>query len=512
MGIIYSIIFCFYRTDGKKWFFGAAFVLTQATDIDAGFLSCYNGNEMETLLVKFQKECDDMHKIVRLLALVLALALACGSALAECGIGDAAFDCATPEKPAKSGGTRTSVKEETDVAGATSTDSGVDAVSAAYENDDGVRGFVYRMYKTVLGREPEELGFNYWVRQLESGRATAAELVDGFFQSNEYKAKGKSNDEIVTDCYQAMMNRNPDEGGYNYWMERLDVGMSSSAICAGFVTSKEFKALAAQYGMRPGSITLKNARDRNFAWTSFVYRLYADCLDRDPDTTGIEYWCQKLLKGTGGAEVAAGFVFSNEYKNRLPSNEVYVMMLYRAILGREYEDEGLDFWVEKLDYTNSREHVLNGFMNSREFAAKCVSAGLPVGKNVYEPENTLAWKSNILVLSLVNLERARYGLPDLKTREDLWERVAMTRAEEVSVLHSHTRPNGSEWKTAYWDAGFDYYYAGENIAWGFNNEQSVMNAWMNSVKHRENILESAFEYLATGRYGNLYWSQNFMTE
>jgi uncharacterized protein YkwD len=35
---------------------------------------------------------------------------------------------------------------------------------------------------------------------------------------------------------------------------------------------------------------------------------------------------------------------------------------------------------------------------------------------------------------------------------------------------------------------------------------------MNSTGHRNNILESGYEYLATGRYGNLYWSQNFYTE
>ena len=451
-----------------------------------------------------------MHKIFRLLALVLVLALACGSALAECGIGDAAFDCATAA-PATTRKTSPSVRTEADVAGISDTHSGVEAVNTAYESENSTRGFVYRMYKTVLGREPEESGFNTWVSLLESGKMSAAELVSSFFESNEYTAKAKSNEEILNDCYQAMMNRGPDAGGKAYWMDHLNVGMSPSAVCAGFVSSVEFKALAAKYGIRPGTITLKNARDKNYAWTSFVYRLYKDCLERQPETTGIEYWCRELLKGKGGAEVAAGFVFSNEYKNRLPSNDVYVQMLYRTILGRLAEATGLNHWVEKLDYTNSREHVLNGFMNSREFYEKCVTAGLKVGKNVAEPDNTSAWRANILVLSLVNMQRSIYGLPDLKTREDLWERVAEVRAKEVRTLHSHTRPNGSDWTTAYDEAGFQYLFAGENIAWGFKNEQSVVNAWMNSEGHRANILESGFEYLATGRYANQYWSQNFYT-
>ena len=453
-----------------------------------------------------------MQKTLRTLALVLALVLCCSCALAECGIGDAAYDCAaTEERPAAT--VRRSAQPETaDVAGISSEDGDVAGVNAAYEYDTGVRGFVYRMYKTVLGRDPEESGFEYWVYQLESGRATAAQLVSSFFDSFEYQAKHKTNEEILSDCYHAMMNRDPDAGGKEYWMDHLNVGMSPDAVCAGFVSSNEFQALAAKYGIRPGSITLTKARDKNYAWTSFVYRLYMDCLERAPETSGIEYWCQELVKGKGGAELAAGFIFSYEYTDRLPGNDDYVEMLYRTILGRPFDPTGLEYWVNKLDYTNSREHVLNGFMDSTEFYNKCVKAGLKVGRKVAEPENTVSWKANILILSMVNHERAMYGLPPLKTREDLWEEVAMIRAEEVATYHSHTRPDGRTWKTAYWDAGFDYFYAGENIAWGFNNEQSVMNAWMNSESHRTNILDSGFEYLATGRYANLYWSQNFYTE
>lgn len=404
-------------------------------------------------------------------------------------------------------------EEDCGVAGINSDAVGVAGVNAAYADEQSVRGFVYRMYTIVLGRDPEEGGFDFWVKQLEGGRCTAAQLVSEFFDSAEYKAKGKTNGQIVMDCYKAMLDREPDTGGQQYWMERLGVGMSPSAICAGFVSSKEFKNLTDKYGILPGTIYLKNARDLNYAWTSFIFRLYFDCLERKPETNGLEYWCNQLKNGKGGAEVAAGFVFSKEYKNRLPGNDTYVAMLYRTILGRTYETAGLEYWVDKLDYTNSREHVLNGFMHSQEFYNKCVKAGLKVGKDVAEPENTAAWRANILVLTLVNKERANYGLPGLKTREDLWERVAMTRATEVKTLHSHTRPNGSEWKTAYWDAGFDYAFAAENIAWGYRNEQSVVNAWMNSTMgHRENILDPRSEYLATGRYANQYWSQNFYTE
>jgi hypothetical protein len=53
---------------------------------------------------------------------------------------------------------------------------------------------------------------------------------------------------------------------------------------------------------------------------------------------------------------------------------------------------------------------------------------------------------------------------------------------------AHNSPNG----TMPWDfikqAGYDYQYAGENLARGFTTSNDVVTAWMNSPEHRENML------------------------
>ncbi|MDP1629757.1 MAG: CAP domain-containing protein, partial [bacterium] len=57
---------------------------------------------------------------------------------------------------------------------------------------------------------------------------------------------------------------------------------------------------------------------------------------------------------------------------------------------------------------------------------------------------------------------------------------------------SHVGPEGAEpW---YWikKAGYDYVYAGENLARGFIDANSVFNAWMKSAGHRANILNSRY--------------------
>lgn len=462
-----------------------------------------------------------MKRFMRLLCGLCALCVLLGGiALAEeeCGIGEAAT-IILPSQPRQNENRSSGVSPATVN---TSSESGVSPASTdetpgvagaytAYADTNDIRGFVYRMYKIALGREPEPEGFTFWVEKLESGQLQAADLVQSFLGSKEYESLGKTNEQVVTDCYQVMLNRDPEPEGLTFWEKRLDVGMTFTSVCSGFVGSQEFTNLAAKYGIRPGTIKVTNARDQDYDRTAFVYRLYVNCLERAPETAGLEHWCKMLAGGMSGTSVANGFVFSTEYKNRLESNENYVEMLYRTILGRGSEPNGKSHWVNQLDYTSTREHLLNSFMGSQEFSIICSQASVKVGKPIYEPDNDREWKANVLILSLVNAERQKAGLSPLKTREDLWERAAMVRAKEVRSSHTHTRPDGTPWYYVYDDAGFDYYKGGENIAWGYRTEQAVMNAWMNSKGHRENIVNTAFEYLATGLYKNAYWSQNFIT-
>ncbi|MBR6770619.1 MAG: hypothetical protein IKM28_05180 [Lachnospiraceae bacterium] len=57
-----------------------------------------------------------------------------------------------------------------------------------------------------------------------------------------------------------------------------------------------------------------------------------------------------------------------------------------------------------------------------------------------------------------------------------------------------------------------YQSTGENIAWGQKTPEEVVNAWMNSEGHKDNILNSSFTSIGVGCYENngiLYWVQLF---
>ena len=85
---------------------------------------------------------------------------------------------------------------------------------------------------------------------------------------------------------------------------------------------------------------------------------------------------------------------------------------------------------------------------------------------------------------------------------------AMTRAEELTVYASHTRPNGSICFSA-----FPYFEdPSENLAINQGTPEEVMESWIESSGHYTNIMNSKNVSAGIGCYsqnGHLYWIQCF---
>lgn len=117
------------------------------------------------------------------------------------------------------------------------------------------------------------------------------------------------------------------------------------------------------------------------------------------------------------------------------------------------------------------------------------------------------------VVRLVNEERAKAGLPALTVDRGAAS-AAQVRAKEIERSFSHTRPDGSSFNSALTEAGVNFRGAGENIAYGQNSPEKVMEGWMNSSGHRANILNSSYTSIGVGHYQNTsgvnYWTQLFI--
>ena len=109
------------------------------------------------------------------------------------------------------------------------------------------------------------------------------------------------------------------------------------------------------------------------------------------------------------------------------------------------------------------------------------------------------------VVRQVNMERRKAGLKELGVSGEL-TRAARVRAGEIIRKFSHTRPDGTSWRTV---SSLAY---GENIAMGQRTADKVMAAWMTSQGHRANILRASYGSIgvcAVVSDGVTYWVQLF---
>jgi uncharacterized protein YkwD len=109
------------------------------------------------------------------------------------------------------------------------------------------------------------------------------------------------------------------------------------------------------------------------------------------------------------------------------------------------------------------------------------------------------------VVLAVNQQRIKNQLSALTLNTKL-SKSAQAKADDMSAksYFSHKSPSDKKWSDFIKEVNYDYIIAGENLANGFDTVPKMVDAWMNSPSHRENILNK--EVLETGigiSYGKL---------
>lgn len=119
------------------------------------------------------------------------------------------------------------------------------------------------------------------------------------------------------------------------------------------------------------------------------------------------------------------------------------------------------------------------------------------------------------VIRLVNVQRSKAGLQQLKTNWQLC-RVARYKSADMASkgYFDHNSPTyGTPFKMME-SFGLRFSAAGENLAYGQRTPAEVMNGWMNSPGHRNNIMSQSYTEIGVGlaknKSGVSYWTQMFI--
>lgn len=135
-----------------------------------------------------------------------------------------------------------------------------------------------------------------------------------------------------------------------------------------------------------------------------------------------------------------------------------------------------------------------------------------------QSESEMASAQQQAILERVNTARAEAGLEALQLNARL-NAAAQKHAEKMisSGIFDH-EIEGKKVQDRMSAEGYNWRRAGENIAAGQTTAEEVMESWMNSEAHRQNILKADYEELGVGfaideDNGNeRYWVQVFGTE
>lgn len=181
-------------------------------------------------------------------------------------------------------------------------------------------------------------------------------------------------------CTHSIFDRKSDNSGYTAWLNLLNNGTSRESVLEGFCNSVEFYSICKSYGVVAGHYIPDMSIDNLAQVNLSVNRFYNNVLGRECDISGMSNWTRALMnQSTTGAELAYGFIFSQEYIEKNMCNSYFMNMLYTTL--------------NLLNNGTRREDVFNGFVLSTEFARICDEYGIQVGDAIVTDTMTFGGSS-----------------------------------------------------------------------------------------------------------------------
>ena len=117
-------------------------------------------------------------------------------------------------------------------------------------------------------------------------------------------------------------------------------------------------------------------------------------------------------------------------------------------------------------------------------------------KHIQQTGNILGYATDVTVqklYELTNAERSKINLNGLNYNDEL-AAAAKQKAEDMFAKDywSHYGPAGETPWQFILASGYQYEYAGENLAKNFMFSDGVVKAWLDSTTHRDNLLRSEY--------------------
>lgn len=246
--------------------------------------------------------------------------------------------------------------------------------TAALAGDQTPEQQINRLYGAIFAREPDDGGFAFWVNELTSGARTLQQIADAMVGiSPEFTDTygNLANGPFVDQLYLNVQGRPGEASGAAFWTNELDSGnRTRGGVVLGFSESVEYRVAT-------GS-------------TDPVGRLYCAFFLRNPDAGGEAFYRdQYLVSERSLTSIAQEFTLSPEFTTTYGSlsDREFVELIYKNVQGRNIpltsDLEGAAFWTGQLSTgARNRGEVMIGFSESDEYQQRWTrNAPCPVPGN-----------------------------------------------------------------------------------------------------------------------------------
>ncbi len=247
------------------------------------------------------------------------------------------------------------------------------------QNDNDLRIQVTTIYREVLEREPDEGGLNYFVGLLKSGSMTLNQVRDALKASDE---------RYVQDLYVSILKRKADASGLQYYLKRIqDIAAQSSiseardwakrdltSICENHVNGECGGAPAPTPTPSPSPSPTPSPTPTptpTYDYGPVVEALYREVLGRSSDAGGKAYFINRMTSGASQEAVR------QEMAN---SDEGIVVAAYRSYLRREPDSGGVAYyislfarWKTEMGLNGAKDHLRATFQDicSKHLNGEC---------------------------------------------------------------------------------------------------------------------------------------------
>lgn len=196
--------------------------------------------------------------------------------------------------------------------------------SAIVNSPENFADFVTNEFNSLLRRAPDIQGLDFFVARMEQGMSP--EAVEAAFASSSEFIFDHGNTAVgwLNGVYNDLLGRSPDPMGFNHWLTRLQAGETTFQIAGEITTSVERESIV-------------------------IRQDYISFLGRTPENSGLNHWLTLLQSGFTRASVASAIVGSNEFfQIHGNTNVTFVVAAFNDVLGRTPSSNELTFFLSQL--------------------------------------------------------------------------------------------------------------------------------------------------------------------